>query len=255
MKSCYQFLFATIVLFISLYTSAQPFEGSIYVLDENWRGTEIKKAKYLLRVKQINDTCWQWDSYHLLGPLIRTEYTKDKNGAVAHGRVYFYNSNGRVDSIHNYRDGLADGEWYYNNDTGRTAFSKIYSLGTLIRTRDLIREADSINQLRGQIPGEAIEEIESEFPGTQKAWAKFLSKNLKYPERAINNNIQGEVWVEFVIDTLGNIEDIRIARSVEFSLDEEAIRLIRQSPRWTPARQGGRKLRSFKRQPINFRLE
>lgn len=246
------------ILFVLAGTSSYA-QDKLYAMDADWEGTELKKAKYLLRVKKINDTSWQWDSYAILGPLIKSETFKEEEGNIASGAVYFYNKNGRIDSIHNYRNGLAHGEWYYLNDTGRSVRLINYSNGIKVNERDLLAEdaerkqkgaLDSLDKNRGD-----KDEIESEFPGQNKGWAKYLSKNFNYPERAINNEIQGEVWIQFVVDTVGNVIEPRICKSVEFSLDEEALRIIRSSPRWEPAVQFGRKVKSYKKQPIIFKLK
>ena len=60
--------------------------------------------------------------------------------------------------------------------------------------------------------------------------------------------------VSFTIGTDGRIHDEFLTKSVEFTLDDEALRLIKQSPKWIPATQNGRKVRSFKRQPVQFKL-
>jgi len=64
----------------------------------------------------------------------------------------------------------------------------------------------------------------------------------------------GDVRLKFIVETDGSITETEIDRSVEYSLDEEALRIINQSQKWIPASKDGRKVRSYKRQPINFRL-
>ena len=64
--------------------------------------------------------------------------------------------------------------------------------------------------------------------------------------------IAGRTDIFFMVGSDGNISDIRLYRSVEYSLDEEAIRLIKQSPKWEPAFQNGRKVNAYRRQPITF---
>jgi len=246
----------TISIFISgiaTQLSAQKNEDQIFLFDKDWKATDVKKAHYLLRIKQLDDSIWQWDTYNILGPLIRIEHFKDRNGEIADGQVLFFSAKGMIDSVHNYKNGLADGEWRYKNDTGRMAIAKVYSAGILIRTKDLIKEDDSLEKIKPKVV--EGEEVESEFPGDAKGWGKYLAKNLRYPERAINNRIQGQVWVQFIVDTLGNVISPEITRSVEYSIDEEALRLIKQSPKWIPATQKGRKVKSYKKQPIIFRLE
>ncbi len=97
-------------------------------------------------------------------------------------------------------------------------------------------------------------EIESDYPGGTAAWQRYLQKNLQYPEEAQNNEIQGQVVVKFIVDKEGKVSEVE-AISGPNELREEAMRVIRKSGNWTPAVQNGRKVKSYKSQPINFRLE
>jgi periplasmic protein TonB len=97
-------------------------------------------------------------------------------------------------------------------------------------------------------------EIESDYPGGTAAWQRYLQKNLVYPEEAQNNEIQGQVVVKFIVDKEGKVSEVE-AISGPNELRDEAMRVIRKSGSWTPAVQNGRKVKSYKSQPINFRLE
>lgn len=99
-------------------------------------------------------------------------------------------------------------------------------------------------------------EIESEFPGGAAAWLRYLNKNLRYPDDAVNNEIQGTVVVQFIVDKEGNVSDVQaISGPDNGGLREEAVRVIKKSGKWTPAVQNGRQVKSYKKQPIVFRLE
>lgn len=98
-------------------------------------------------------------------------------------------------------------------------------------------------------------EIESSFPGGVQAWARFLNKNLRYPDEAMNNEIQGIVMVQFIVDRDGHISDaVAISGPENGGLREEAIRVIKKSGQWTPAVQNGRYVKSYKRQPVVFKI-
>jgi len=98
-------------------------------------------------------------------------------------------------------------------------------------------------------------EIESTYPGGQGAWARYLNKNLanNYPEKAINEGIQGKVLIHFIVDKEGNVSDVKAVSGPE-ELRGAAIKVIRQSGKWIPAVQNGRNVKSYKMQPISFRL-
>jgi len=97
-------------------------------------------------------------------------------------------------------------------------------------------------------------EIESEYPGGASAWQRYLNKNLRYPQEAIDNEVQGTVVVQFIVDKGGNVSDVE-AISGPKELRDEAVRVIKKSGSWTPAVQNGRQVKSYKKQPIVFRLE
>lgn len=104
----------------------------------------------------------------------------------------------------------------------------------------------------GGRPFERVE-IESEYPGGLGAWMRYLQKNLQYPPAAVDNEVQGTVTVQFVVDKEGAISDVE-AISGPDELKAEAIRVIKKSGKWTAAIQNGRQVKSYKRQPITFKL-
>ena len=106
-------------------------------------------------------------------------------------------------------------------------------------------EADQIFQ---------IVEDPAGFPGGQGEFNKFLSKNLKYPSQAQRMGIEGVVYVQFVVDKDGTLTDIKVAKGIGAGLDEEAIRVLKQSPKWKPGKQRGRAVRQSMIIPIRFKL-
>jgi periplasmic protein TonB len=96
--------------------------------------------------------------------------------------------------------------------------------------------------------------IDAEFPGETGAWKRFLQQNLVYPAEAVDMNVQGAVVVQFIVNTDGTISEIEAMSGPE-ELKQSAIDVIRKSPNWIPAYINGRTIKSYKRQPISFRLE
>ena len=84
---------------------------------------------------------------------------------------------------------------------------------------------------------------------------KWVYQYLKYPKYAVENGIQGRVFVDFIIDESGNVKDVRISRSVHTALDDEAVRVISASPKWRPGRHRGKKVKVAMTVPVDFRLE
>ena len=83
---------------------------------------------------------------------------------------------------------------------------------------------------------------------------KWVYQNLKYPEDAVRDGVQGRVMVDFVIEKDGKVTDVRVIRGVDPELDAEAVRVISASPKWKPGKMGGEKVRTSVTVPVEFRL-
>ena len=93
------------------------------------------------------------------------------------------------------------------------------------------------------------------FPGGAKEAYAFIKENLKYPEDAANYGIQGRVIVNFVVDKDGSISDIKVVRGVHPSLDAEAVRVVKLMPKWKPAENRGKPVRTKYMLPVFFRIQ
>jgi TonB family protein len=100
----------------------------------------------------------------------------------------------------------------------------------------------------------SVEQV-PEFPGGLTAFGNFLAKNMRYPAEARHNNIQGRVIISFVVETDGTLSSFKIARGIGYGADEEAIRVLALSPKWTPGIQDGKKVRVAYSVPIAFSLD
>lgn len=101
---------------------------------------------------------------------------------------------------------------------------------------------------------DVVEEMPS-FPGGNGALMSYLASNIKYPVVAQENDVQGRVIVSFVVERDGSISDVRVARSVDPSLDREAQRVVKSMPRWKPGKQNGSAVRVKYTVPVVFRLQ
>lgn len=126
-----------------------------------------------------------------------------------------------------------------------------------------ISEDDVIEDLviEDDLPEEEAEKVfliveeQASFPGGAKAWAKFLKKNFKYPRRATRMGIEGKVNLSFIVDKNGQISDIQVLRGIGAGCDEEAIRVLTNSPRWNPGKQRGVAVKSRMAIQIAFQLK
>ncbi len=94
-----------------------------------------------------------------------------------------------------------------------------------------------------------------EFPGGQAALLQWISENIRYPQIAEENGIQGRVICTFVVERDGSITDVQAVRKVDPSLDKEAIRVLKKMPRWNPGKQNGSAVRVKYTVPVMFRLQ
>ena len=101
---------------------------------------------------------------------------------------------------------------------------------------------------------DVVEEMPS-FPGGNGALMSYLNSNTKYPVVAQENGVQGRVIISFVVERDGSISDVRVARSVDPSLDREAQRVVKSMPRWKPGKQNGSAVRVKYTVPVVFRLQ
>ena len=98
-------------------------------------------------------------------------------------------------------------------------------------------------------------EMTAYFPGGTPAWKAFLGKNLRYPEAAVDNEIQGDILVQFDVDEEGNTSNIKaISGPKKGGLREEAIRMITLSGKWVPATSKGTKIKATIKETISFKL-
>ena len=100
-----------------------------------------------------------------------------------------------------------------------------------------------------------VEEQATFQGGDVKAFSDWVTKNILYPVVAAENGIQGKVYVQYAVNSKGEVVDVKVVRGVDASLDAEAVRVIRSSPKWEPAKQRGSKVKQQFTIPIAFILK
>lgn len=159
---------------------------------------------------------------------------------------------------------------------------KVKFVAPIVTTEEVVEDADIFNQDElSQTTNEAvaIEEIVVEtkvevieveeskkevftiveempaFPGGEAERNKFLAANIQYPQQATENGIQGTVYVSFVVDSKGNVTEVKILRGIGGGCDEEALRVVKMMPKWHPGKQNGKNVRVLFNMPIYFKLQ
>lgn len=110
---------------------------------------------------------------------------------------------------------------------------------------------NNIEEIEEPLP---IVQVMPRFPGGENALLAFLSQSINYPQLAIEYNITGRVFIEFVIEKDGSVSNAVVSKGVDESLNEEAIRVVNMMPKWKAGIQNGRNVRVKMTLPVNFVL-
>ena len=101
----------------------------------------------------------------------------------------------------------------------------------------------------------SVVENNPEFPGGEDALYKYLAENIRYPEQAKKEKVQGRVFVRFVVDKDGSVVKSEVLRGIGNGCDEEALRVVNAMPKWTPGKQRGKPVNVQYVIPVNFKLQ
>ena len=102
----------------------------------------------------------------------------------------------------------------------------------------------------------AVPDKQPEFPGGYSALQKFLSGNIKYPQRAFDDKVYGKVWLSFVVDETGKIKEVKyLNEKFGLGLEEEAMRVVKMMPEWTPGVYQGENVSVLFKLPVNFKIK
>lgn len=144
------------------------------------------------------------------------------------------------------KGGKKDGEWKGKSDESKYAYNETYDNGKLIIGNSVDKDGNAHQY--------TIPEASAEFKGGIERFYRFLASNVRYPASARINNIQGKVFLTFVVEKDGSLANIKVLRSPNDDLAGEAIRVLKLSPQWVPGQQHGIPARQQYTVPINFSL-
>jgi protein TonB len=226
-------------------------KNQFYALDKNMNQTVLDSSKYILWIHEKEDSNWQWDYYYTWGPLVKSNSYSDHDGTILNGRSYLYNSFGNLDSTGIFDHGKKNGWFYkyrsYTIDSIKPIYQYKYQEDSLVKFVDITEKKETAK--------DTADMKEPEFPDGLTGWYNYLRSHLVYPERAISKVVQGQVQIAFIVDTNGVVKDLYLQKSVEYSIDQASLDLIKKSGEWKPATNKGLPVKSYKMQPINFKLE
>ncbi len=111
-----------------------------------------------------------------------------------------------------------------------------------------------IEKLGDILPYSTVDVKPSFEGGDANAFVKYVQQNIKYPDNALENDVEGKVTVNFVVDANGNVRNARVVKGVDPELDAEALRVVSAAPAWTPAKQGGKNVPVNCSIPVTFKI-
>ena len=108
---------------------------------------------------------------------------------------------------------------------------------------------DDLNRVYDEVEQPAF------FPGGEQALYKWLNNYMSYPVKALEQGIQGTVWLQFIVEKDGSISNVKVSKGVDPLLDNEALRVMRRMPKWEPGKDNGQPVRSYISMPLGFWLK
>lgn len=229
--------------------------------------TTIKHGKYSEWLD--DESIWKTGSY--------------QNGKK-HGYWEFYDFDSKTVESGNFNNGLETGVWHVKDSKGRITtqyrcesgnfegeYIRFDTLGNKFHVKNyvsdkLINEViiDTVTYLKNdnrvdQMPilkeCSSLKNIDKKEECVNTKYLKYIYGNISYPKKAIKYNVEGKAIISFTIDKEGSLENIKVIRGICKEIEEECIRIIKNSPKWSPGAKNGKPIKVNFNQPINFRLE
>ena len=116
------------------------------------------------------------------------------------------------------------------------------------------RTQETLDKLEDIVPYAAVEAKPTFNGGDADSFIKYVQQNIKYPENALENGVEGKVTVNFVVDANGKIRNAKVVNGVDDELNAEALRVVESAPAWTPAKQNGKNVPVTCSIPVTFKI-
>ena len=184
-----------------------------------------------------------YDSTGVIQKLFR--YTGPNENGV---ETDYYPGGGQRMTEGNVAHGDKDGDWTAYYPSGKLKATATFKDGQQV-------SASFFNEDRSHDHTRTVFFQEVDYPGGRRAWLRFLSSNLRYPDKAFKANIQGTVVIRFKVSKEGKTSDFTVFKSANDYLDSEALRVIKTSGDWQPAIFGGTSMDTYTFEPIVFKME
>lgn len=110
-----------------------------------------------------------------------------------------------------------------------------------------------VDEVDNNVYNSAGIEVQPEFPGGYAGFARYVQRNFRTPE--VDEDVKGKIFVEFVVEKDGSLTDIKVLRDLGYGTKEEAIRMLKSAPKWSPGEQNGKKIRVKYSLPITIEIK
>jgi TonB family protein len=184
-------------------------------------------------------------------PFHKLEYYADSTGTImvdkGKGHIRKSNKSVKEEMIEegDYLDGLKDGLWTETNASNTYWVREKFLKGKFLSGESFKDGQTHIYAIQDELPT---------YRGGMEQFYRYLSGSVRYPADAQKYGITGKVYTSFVVEKDGSLAEVKVTRGLGYSLDDEAIRVLRQSPRWIPGKQRGIPVRVKYNLPISFTL-
>lgn len=236
-----------IILF--LLPTLMVFGQDTTYFDYDWnKVSSIKHASYYkIVLHEQADTNRATETVYFKSGQIKTHknYSNYKDKELD-GKLKEWYENGQLRKDIDYKDGKKNGKLLTYWDNGKPKRIDVYENDKLIEGKCI--NSDGIETIHYDY------EKMPEFPGGINELMQYVVKETKYPNKSRKKGIEGRVLVGFIVNQNGTISDIKIVQSVNDELDEEAMRVVRNMPKWEPGMEDGEAVRVAFNLPIKFRL-
>lgn len=260
-----------LIVVFSVLTSYSQADTTLSYFDSEWKEVTYSSYTYYRKVYKTKN---RWnvidyynnDSIQMTGAYLDKKLKKkdgqfyyfSKDGEVTSQVVFFkgkendvkikYYSSSLVRSKERFKKGKLEGGsfWYFEN--GVIASKEKYKKNKKLSYQFFDEKG---NELGGDYPYEVM----PEYPGGVNKMVSYISESVVYPESAIDNDIQGRVFVSFVVGKNGEVDDVKSKNYIHKTLNKEAERVVWSFPKWSPGKQHNLKVRVAYAIPINFRLK
>jgi len=218
-------------------------------LDQYQTTTDSTNASYYKLIEYISEDSLKTKVmlFSIDGILKSIEQYSNYKKKTKEGKSYTYHSDLKLKSIADFKDGKYHDTLKTFHSNGTIKRLEIFEDGKTVKGNCYgINGNDTL-----YFPYETI----GRYPGGEDALIKYLVKNIKYPEKARKKGIEGTVYIKFLVNKNGDIENLKVAKSVDLFLDTEAMRVVAQMGKWIPGEIDGEKIALFYTLPIKFKLQ